>query len=344
MTTLERTDLTDIESDRKLAYVMAFNEAVAQSMEADPDVFVAGEDVGAFGGVFGTFGGLQARFGERRVVDTPISEQAIIGLGVGAAVNGLRPIVDLMFMDFMCVAMDQIVNQAAKLKYMFGGEARLPLTITTAGGAGLSAAAQHSQSLEAIVCHIPGLKVVYPANPYDMQGLMTACRREDNPTIMVKHKRLLGMSGAVPEEPYEIPLGVARVARTGSDVTIVAWARMANEALAAADLLAEEGIDCEIIDPRTLQPLDTDTIVESVRKTNRVVVVHEAVRFGGLGAEIAAQIQEHAFDHLDAPVARVAAPFSPVPFSPALESHYVPDAASIAAGIREVLARPGFGG
>jgi len=236
--------------------------------------------------------------------------------------------------------MDQIVNQAAKLKYMFGGTATLPLTITMAGGAGLSAAAQHSQSLEALLCHIPGLKVVYPSNPYDMKGLMTACIREDNPTIMVKHKRLLGMSGIVPEEAYAIPLGTAHIARPGHDVTVVAYGRMLNESLAAAEELAKEGIDCEVIDPRTLQPLDTATIVASVKRTNRAIVVHEAVRFGGLGAEITAQIQEEAFDYLDAPVARVAAPFSPVPFTPVLERHYLPDAAKIATGIREVLARP----
>jgi acetoin:2,6-dichlorophenolindophenol oxidoreductase subunit beta len=327
-------------SERKLSYVMAFNEAVRQSMEADPDVFCAGEDIGAFGGVFGTYGGLQAAFGAGRVVDTPISEQAIIGLGVGAAVTGLRPIVDLMFMDFICVALDQIVNQAAKLKYMFGGEAKLPMTITTAAGAGLSAAAQHSQSLEAVLCHIPGLKVVMPSNPADMKGLMAACIREDNPTVMIKHKRLLGMSGMVEEEPYEIPLGVARVARQGKDVTVVAWSRMTNEALVAAEELAADGIDCEVIDPRTLQPFDIDTVLASVCRTNRVVVVHEAVRFGGLGAEVAAQIQEAAFDHLDAPVGRVGAPFSPVPFSPALERHYVPDAAAIAAEIRRAVDRP----
>ncbi len=329
------------QTERSLAYVMAFNEAVRQAMEDDPDVFVAGEDVGAFGGVFGTFGGLQKQFGKERVVDTPISEQAIIGLGIGAAVTGLRPIVDLMFMDFMCVALDQIVNQAAKLKYMFGGTATLPLTITMTGGAGLSAAAQHSQSLEAILCHIPGLKVVYPSNPYDMKGLMRSCIKEDNPTVMVKHKRLLGMSGHVPEERYEIPLGQAAIARAGSDVTVVAYGRMANEAVAAAEQLETEGISAEVIDPRTLQPLDLDTIVESTRTTNRVVVVHEAVRFAGFGAEIAAQVQEAAFDHLDAPVARIGAPFSPVPFSPVLEADYVPDAKRIAAGIREVLARPG---
>jgi acetoin:2,6-dichlorophenolindophenol oxidoreductase subunit beta len=325
--------------ERNLSYVMAFNEAVRQSMRDDENVFCAGEDIGAFGGVFGTFGGLQKEFGERRVVDTPISEQAIVGLGIGAAVTGLRPIVDLMFMDFICVALDQIVNQAAKLKYMFGGKATLPLTITTAGGAGLSAAAQHSQSLEALLCHIPGLKVVYPSNPYDMKGLMVSCINENNPTLMIKHKRLLGMSGVVPENLYSLPLGVANVMREGKDVTIVSWGRMANESLAAAQVLAEEGIDCEVIDPRTLQPLDIATILNSVRKTNRVIVVHEAVRFGGLGAEIAAQVQEEAFDYLDAPVARIGAPFSPVPFSPALEQHYVPDAKRIASGIRDLVGK-----
>ena len=322
-----------------LTYVGAFNEAVRQCMRDDETVFVAGEDVGAFGGVFGSFAGLQKEFGERRVVDTPISEQAIIGLGVGAAVSGLRPIVDLMFMDFICVAMDQIVNQAAKLKYMFGGKATLPLTITTAGGAGLSAAAQHSQSLEAMLCHIPGLKVVYPSNPYDMKGLMVSCIRENNPTIMIKNKRILGVQAAVPEELYAIPLGQAKVVREGTDVTIVAFGRMVTEAETAAKQLAEENISVEIIDPRTLQPLDMDMIVQSVKKTNRVVVVHEAVKFGGLGAEIASQISESAFDYLDAPVGRVAAPFSPVPFSPALESHYVPNAKGIAAGVREALQR-----
>lgn len=327
-------------TERSLSYVMAFNEAVRQSMREDSTVFCAGEDIGAFGGVFGTFGGLQKEFGEGRVVDTPISEQAIVGLGVGSAVTGLRPIVDLMFMDFICVAMDQIVNQAAKIKYMFGGSATVPLTITTAGGGGLSAAAQHSQSLEAILCHIPGLKVVYPSNPYDMKGLMVSCIRENNPTVMVKNKRLLGMSGPVPEELYAIPLGQARIVRPGADLTIVTYGRMVAEVESAAKKLAAEGIEVEIIDPRTLQPFDTATVVESARKTNRVMVVHEAVRFGGIGAEIAAQIQEEAFDYLDAPVARVAAPFSPVPFSPVLEAEYFPSAKTIAAAARELLGRP----
>jgi pyruvate dehydrogenase E1 component beta subunit len=235
--------------------------------------------------------------------------------------------------------MDQIVNQVAKIKYMFGGKAKVPLTLTTAGGAGLSAGAQHSQWLEALLCHIPGLKVVYPSNPYDMKGLMIACIREDNPTVMVKHKRLLGMSAPVPDQPYELPLGKARVLRQRNDATVVAYGRMANEALVAAETLAADGIQCEVIDPRTLQPFDTETVVDSVRRTNRAVVVHEAVRFCGLGGEIAAQIQEDAFDYLDAPVARIAAPFSPVPFSPVLEKQYLPDANRIAAAIRNVLAR-----
>ena len=327
-------------SDRTISYVAAFTEAIQLEMEADPDVFIAGEDVGAHGGVFHTFDGIQAQFGERRAVDTPISEQAIIGLGIGAALTGLRPIVDLMFMDFVLVAADQIANQAAKLKYMFGGNAKLPLTITTTGGAGLSAAAQHSQSLEAMFCHIPGLMIVYPSNAHDVKGLMAACIREDNPTLMVLHKRMLGQKGIVPEGRYQLPLGVANVARQGSDVTVVSWGKMVNDSLAAAEQLAAEGTGCEVVDLRTLSPLDIDTVVTSVRKTNRVIVAHEAVRFGGFGAEVAAQIQEHAFDYLDAPVGRIAAPFTPIPFTPALENIYLPDATKIAAGIRETLARP----
>jgi pyruvate dehydrogenase E1 component beta subunit len=327
------------EGPRTLTYGAAFNEALRLMLEDDPDIFIAGEDVGAAGGVFGSFAGLQRTFGPSRVVDTPISEQAIIGLATGAAVAGLRPVVDIMFMDFMLVAMDQIANQAAKLKYMFGGKATLPMTITTAGGAGLSAAAQHSQSLEAMLCHVPGLKVVMPATPYDVKGLLIACIREDNPTVFVQNKRLLGMPGPVPEGIYEVPLGVANTVREGDDVTVVCYGRMVHESLSAAETLAAEGIECEVIDLRTVQPLDIDTVDRSVRRTNRVVVVHEAVRFGGLGAEIAAQIQEDCFDHLDAPIARIAAPFSPVPFSPVLEKEYVPNAKRIAAGVRDTLGR-----
>jgi pyruvate dehydrogenase E1 component beta subunit len=322
---------------RTLTYGAAFNEGLRQVMEEDPDVFFAGEDVGKAGGVFGSFVGLNETFGDLRAVDTPISEQAIVGLGIGAAVTGLRPVVDLMFMDFILVAMDQIANQAAKLKYMFGGKATLPLTITTSAGAGLSAAAQHSQSLEAILCHIPGLKVVMPSNPHDAKGLLVACIRDNNPTVYVKNKRLLGLKGEVPEDLYEVPIGVANVIRPGSSVTVVTYGRMVQESAKAADTLAGEGVDCEIIDLRTVQPLDIDAVTTSTRKTGNIVVVHEAVRFGGLGAEIASQVQEQAFDYLDSPVGRVGAPFTPVPFSPSLEAEYVPNADRIAEGIRETL-------
>ena len=322
---------------RTLAYGAAFNEGLRQIMEEDPDVFFAGEDVGKAGGVFGSFVGLNETFGDLRAVDTPISEQAIVGLGIGAAVTGLRPVVDVMFMDFMFVAMDQIANQAAKLKYMFGGKATLPLTITTSAGAGLSAAAQHSQSLEPMLCHIPGLKVVMPSNPYDAKGLLVACIRDNNPTVYVKNKRLLGLKGEVPEDLYEVPIGVANIVRPGSSVTVVTYGRMVQESLKAAEELAGEGVDCEVIDLRTVQPLDIDAVTTSARKTGNIVVVHEAVRFGGLGAEIASQVQEQAFDYLDAPVGRVGAPFTPVPFSPTLEAEYVPNADRITEGIRETL-------
>ena len=324
-------------SNRELTYLGAFNEGLRQVMREDPDVFVAGEDIGAAGGVFGAYAGIADEFGERRAVDTPISEQAIVGLGIGAAVVGLRPVVDLMFMDFVFVAMDQIANQAAKLKYMFGGNVQVPLTIATTGGAGLSAAAQHSQSLEAILGHVPGLKVVMPATPYDRKGLTVSCLRDNNPTVLVIHKRMFGDEGEVPEEIYEVPLGMARVARPGSDITIVSYSRMTDESLKAAELLSNDGVDCEVIDLRTVSPFDIDTLVQSVTKTNRAIVVHEAVRFSGLGAEIAAQLQELAFDHLDAPVGRVGAPYSPVPFSPILESHYVPDAEQIMSTVRKTV-------
>ena len=324
-------------AERKLGYGAAVVETLAQIMREDESVFVAGEDVGAHGGVFGYFRGLQPEFGEDRVVDTPIAEQAIIGLGIGSAVQGLRPVVDLMFMDFICVAMDQIVNQAAKLKYMFGGGAKLTLTITTAGGAGLSAAAQHSQSLEAMLCHVPGLKVVMPSDAYEVKGLLTSCVREDNPTVFIINKRKLADTCHVPEELFEIPLGEGHIVREGSDVTVVAIGRMVDEAKVAAEKLSNEGIDCELINPRTVQPLDIDLMVESVSKTGHLVIVHEAVRFGGIGAEIAAQIQEQAFDYLDAPIERVAAPFSPIPFSPVLEKQYIPDAERIVAGIKNLF-------
>ncbi|WP_322747069.1 MULTISPECIES: alpha-ketoacid dehydrogenase subunit beta [unclassified Frankia] len=324
---------------RTLTYVKAFNEGLAQVMRDDDDVFVVGEDVAGYGGVFHMFDGLLSEFGPRRVVDTPISEAAIVGLGVGAAARGLRPVCDLMFMDFLGVCMDQVVNQAAKMKFMYGGSVNVPLTITTAAGAGLGAAAQHSQSLEAWLAHTPGLKVVMPATPADAKGMIVSAVRDDNPVIVMLNKVLLGAKGDVPEEIYEVPIGKAATLRTGDDVTIVALGRMTVEAMAAADELAAEGVSVEVIDPRTVQPLDSQAIVESVVRTNRVLVVHEAVRFGGIGAEIAAQVQEVAFDYLDAPVLRLGAPFTPVPFSPALERAYIPDRTRIADGCRRLLAR-----
>lgn len=324
---------------RDLTYVKAFNEGMHQIMAEDPDVFLIGEDVAGYGGVFHMFDGLLTEFGDKRVKDTPIAEQAIIGLGVGAAARGLRPVCDLMFMDFVGVAMDQIFNQAAKMKYMFGGAVSVPLTITTAGGAGMSAAAQHSQSLEAWLAHVPGLKVAMPASPHDAKGLIVGAIRDDNPTIVVLNKKMLGVKGPVPEELYGIPFGQANIVRAGTDVTVVAIGRMVVEATKAADALAQEGIAIEVIDPRTVQPLDIDTILQSVRTTNRVIVVHEAVQFGGIGAEISAQIQESVFDYLDAPVTRLAAPFAPVPYAPILENAYVPDAARIAAAARRLLER-----
>ncbi len=326
-------------AERQLSYLNAFHEGLQQIMREDDNVFLIGEDVAAYGGVFHMYEGLLDEFGERRVVDTPIAEAALMGLGVGAAASGLRPVCDLMFMDFLGVCMDQVVNQAAKMKFMFGGSVRVPLTITTAYGAGVSAAAQHSQSLEAWLAHVPGLKVAMPASAYDAKGLIVAAIRDDNPVVVMLNKVLLGTKGNVPEEIYEVPLGQATIRRAGEDVTIVGIGRMVTEALKAADALAEQGVSVEVIDPRTVQPLDMPTIIESAKRTNRILVVHEAVQFGGIGAEIAAQIQDQAFDYLDAPVGRVGAPFTPVPFSPSLEANYVPDSTRIIAAAKRLLER-----
>jgi pyruvate/2-oxoglutarate/acetoin dehydrogenase E1 component len=322
-----------------VTYVAAVGEAFAQLMREDPNVFLCGEDVSLYGSVFGVSRGLLAEFGPERVVDTPISESGIMGMGLGAAATGLRPIIDIMFMDFMTVCMDEVVNQIAKMKYMFGGKAVLPLTIHTMAGAGTSMAAQHSQSLEAWFCHVPGLKVVMPSGPYEAKGLMVAAVRDDNPVMVINTKTLLGMRAEVPEALYQIPLGKANIVRPGTNFTIVAIGRMVSESLKAAETLAADGLDVEVIDPRTLQPFDTETVVASVRKTHRALIAHEAVRFGGIGAEFAAQIQEEAFDHLDAPVGRVGAPFSPVPFSPVLEKEYVPNAEKIAAEVRRIVGK-----
>jgi acetoin:2,6-dichlorophenolindophenol oxidoreductase subunit beta len=326
---------------RELTYVKAFTESLVQLMADDGNVVVIGEDVARYGGVFHAFEGLLDTYGEKRVIDTPISEMGFIGMGVGAAARGLRPVCDLMFFDFIGVALDQVYNQAAKLKFMFGGDVSVPLTLTTAGGAGLSAGPQHSQSLEAWLAHVPGLKVALPSSPHDVKGLMVASVRDDNPVVVVLNKRMLGSKGPVPEEIYEVPLGQAATVRPGRDVTVIAIGRMVPEAMAAAAELAGSGIEAEVIDPRTVQPLDSEAILASVRRTNRALVVHEAVTFGGIGAEIAAQIQEEAFDYLDAPVLRLGAPFSPVPFSPVLERAYIPDGDRIAACVRRLLERSG---
>jgi acetoin:2,6-dichlorophenolindophenol oxidoreductase subunit beta len=326
---------------REITYVKAFTESLMQLMAEDEDVLIIGEDVAHYGGVFHAFDGLWKTYGEKRVIDTPISEMGFIGMGVGAAARGLRPVCDLMFFDFIGVALDQLYNQAAKLKFMFGGDVKVPLTLTTAGGAGLSAGPQHSQSLEAWLAHVPGLKVALPSSPYDVKGLMVAAVRDDNPTVVILNKRMLGTKGPVPEEIYEIPFGQANIVRSGRDVTVIAVGRMVTEAVTAATELAESGVEVEVIDVRTVQPLDSGTILDSVRRTNRAVVVHEAVTFGGIGAEIASQIQEEAFDYLDAPVLRLGAPFSPVPFSPVLERAYIPDSNRISAGISRLLERSG---
>ena len=326
---------------REITYVKAFTEALMQLMAEDENVLVIGEDVAHYGGVFHAFDGLLKTYGDKRVIDTPISEMGFIGMGVGAAARGLRPVCVLMVCDFIGVAMDQLYNQAAKLKFMFGGDVTVPLTLTTAGGAGLSAGPQHSQSLEAWLAHVPGLKVALPSSPYDVKGLMVAAVRDDNPTVVVLNKRMLGSKGPVPEEIYEIPLGQANVLRSGRDATVIAVGRMVPEAMTAAGELAQEGAEVEVIDVRTVQPLDSAAILESIRRTNRALVVHEAVTFGGIGAEIAAQIQEEAFDYLDAPVLRLGAPFAPVPFSPVLERAYIPDSNRIVAEVRRLLERTG---
>ncbi len=325
------------QESRQLPYVAAITEGVRQILLEQDNAFVAGEDVGQAGSVFGYYQGLFKEFGPERIYDTPISEKGIIGLGVGAAATGCRPILDLMFMDFLGECMDEVANQMAKMRFMFGGGATLPVTVLTMAGAGMSLAAQHSQSLEAWLAHLPGLKVVMPSNSYDAKGLIIAAAREDNPVFVVLNKVSLSLTCDVPEEPYEVPIGKANIVKEGKDLTIVALGRMVHEATAAVKPLAELGIDAEVIDIRSIQPLDTETIVNSMEKTHRAVVVHEAVRFGGFGGEIVAQLQELAFDYLDAPIARVGAPFSPVPFSPALENVYVPNANTIIAEAKKIL-------
>jgi acetoin:2,6-dichlorophenolindophenol oxidoreductase subunit beta len=312
----------------ELTYVKAVNEAMARAMRADDSVFVLGEDV-AEGGPYTTTAGLAEEFGTERVINTPISEGAITGVAIGAAQSGMKPILEIMFIDFITLALDQVANQAAKAHLMSGGQLTVPLVLRTQGGAGYRSGAQHSQSMEAWLTHIPGLKVVMPSRASDAAGLLASAVADPNPVVFVENKTLYFKKGEVADEPEPIPIGDAAVLRDGSDVTIVALSRLVDDALTAADRLASEGIEAEVIDPRTLVPLDLDTIVDSVKRTNRLVIAHEAVEHGGFGAELAAEVQAAAFDHLDAPIERVGAPFTPIPVSPPLEDAYLPGADEI---------------
>ncbi|MER7499676.1 alpha-ketoacid dehydrogenase subunit beta [Nonomuraea pusilla] len=331
---------------RKISYQQAINEALAQEMRRDPAVVVFGEDVAggmgteqdkdAWGGVLGVTKGLWPEFPDR-VLDTPISESAYVGAAAGAASAGLRPVAELMFVDFMGVCFDQIFNQAAKFKYMFGGKARTPMVIRTMYGAGIRAASQHSQSLYPLFTHIPGLKVVIPSTPYDAKGLLIQAIRDDDPVIFFEHKVLYTLQGEVPEEAYAIPFGEAEIVRDGDDVTIVAFGRMVHMAAQAADTLAAEGVGCEVIDPRTTSPLDEETILESVERTGRLVVVDESGPRCGMAADVAALVATRAFGALRAPIRTVTPPHTPVPFSPVLEDVYVPDAARVAEAVRSII-------
>jgi acetoin:2,6-dichlorophenolindophenol oxidoreductase subunit beta len=315
----------------RTTYLKALTAAHARAMRDDPSVFVIGEDV-AEGGPYGTTAGLADEFGRDRVLNTPISEGAISGVAVGAAQSGMRPILEVMFIDFVTLALDQLANQAAKAHMMSGGQLTVPLVLRTQGGAGRRWGAQHSQSLEAWLAHVPGLKVVMPSRAADVPGLLASAIADPNPVVFVENKVLYFKTEEVPDEPEPVELGRALVLRPGRDLTIVAMSRLVDEALAAAERLsAERGIEAEVIDPRTLVPLDLDAILDSVGRTNRLLIAHEAVEQGGFGAELAARVQEAAFDDLDAPIARVGAPYAPVPFSPALEDAYVP-------GVNEIFA------
>jgi pyruvate/2-oxoglutarate/acetoin dehydrogenase E1 component len=316
------------------SYLEAITRTLAEEMRTDERVLILGEDV-AEGGPWGATAGLADEFGPERVRNTPISEAAIAGIAIGAAQSGLRPVVEIMFVDFVTLALDQLVNQAAKAHFMSGGQLTAPLVLRTQGGAGQRGGAQHSQSLEAWLTHVPGLKVVMPSTATDAAGLLRAAIADPNPVVYVENKTLYFRREQPDRE--DVPIGRARVVRPGRDVTLVALSRLVHESLAAADELAAEGTEVEIVDPRTLVPLDLDAIVESLSRTHRLVVAHEAVAHGGFGAEIAAQVQAAAFDELDAPIARVGAPFAPIPFSPPLEDAYLPGRAEVAAAVRSTL-------
>ena len=322
---------------RELSYLEAVREALRQEMQNDERVFIIGEDVGVYGGAFGVTRGLVEEFGEERVLDTPISEYGIAGAITGAALTGMRPVGEIMFMDFTTFAMEQLVNQAAKMRFMFGGTIEVPFVLRCPAGSGSGAAAQHSQSLENWFVHVPGLKVVMPSTPYDVKGLLLSSIRDDNPVIFVEHKLLYRTKGPVPEEAFTIPLGSADVKRPGRDLTIVATSIMVKRSLEAADVLAQDGIEAEVVDPRTLKPLDEETIIQSVVKTGRVLIVHEACKTGGFGGELAAVIAgSEAFDYLDAPIVRLAGRDMPIPYSRILEYHTVPQVENIVQAARQL--------
>lgn len=332
-----RQQLQASPSARKIPYWQALNEAMKEEMERDPQVFLFGEDIGVYGGAYGATRGLIDQFGPQRVVDTPISEATIGGAATGAAMTGMRPVAEIMYVDFTPLAMDQLANQAAKNRYMFGGKTQVPLVVRSEGGAGRGIAAHHSQSLEALWVHFPGIYVVMPSTPYDAKGLLKSAIRDDNPVMFIEHKMLYSVQGPVPEDEYMIPLGVADVKRVGKDVTVIAYSRMVHLALEAAETLAKEGVEVEVVDPRTLKPLDMETILASVKKTGRVVCVTEAYRTGSFAAEVASRIQDEAFDWLDAPVKIVGGADVPVPMAATLESAAVPNAAAIIAAIQDVM-------
>jgi pyruvate dehydrogenase E1 component beta subunit len=323
----------------EVTYREAVRDALAQALRDDESVFLMGEDIAEMGGSMAVTQGLLDEFGPARVRNTPISEMAIVGSGIGAAMQGMRPIVEIMYEDFLTLSMEQLVNQAAKHRTMSGGQLTVPLTIRTQGGAGWSPGAQHAQQLEAWFVHVPGLKVVFPSTPEDVRGLLWSSIYDDNPVVFFEHRTLYPVKGEVPDELEPIPLGKARVHREGEDVTVVATGRLVHEALKAAEEAESEGISVEVVDPRTLLPLDEEAIVSSVRKTTRCVTAHEAVTRGGFGAELAAVIQHGAFDWLDAPIERVGARFAPLPFAPALEQWVVPHAADVLDAIRRTVAR-----
>jgi pyruvate/2-oxoglutarate/acetoin dehydrogenase E1 component len=323
----------------ELSYREAVRDAMSQAMRRDDDVFIMGEDIAEMGGSMGVTQGMLDEFGPDRVRNTPISEMAIVGAGVGAAIAGMRPIVEVMYQDFLTLAMEQLVSQAAKHRYMSGGQVKVPLTVRTQGGAGWSPGAQHAQQLEAWFVHVPGLKVVFPSTPADVRGLLWSSIYDDNPVIFFEHRTLYGLKGEVPDEIEPIELGKARIHREGEDVTVVATGRLVHEALGAAKEAEEDGISVEVLDPRTLLPLDEEAIVKSVQKTNRCVVAHEAIVRMGVGAEVAAVVQEKAFDYLDAPVERVGAKFAPLPFAPVMEQYVIPHQKDVLAAIKRTVER-----